>query len=128
MTLLGPPAEAVPDRIGALTAWLPRIAVALAFGFIGLSKFRDPMWIRVFARIGIGQWFRYLTGAMQIGGALLALVPRLALAGIAAIACTMFGAVVFWIAFGPGETAIVPGTLLAILIAIGWTEYNRTRA
>jgi hypothetical protein len=28
-------------------------------------------WIRIFARIRLGDWLRHLTGVMQVGGALL---------------------------------------------------------
>lgn len=115
----------IPSRIDALTAWLPRLAVAIAFVAIGSSKFRDPLWVRLFDRIGFGQWFRYLTGAMQIAGGLLTLVPRLSLVGIAMVAATMAGAVVTWVAFGQALAAFVPGALLVMLLAVGLGEYNR---
>jgi len=119
--------ERIPSRIDSLTAWLPRLALAAAFLAIGVSKFRDQMWVRIFDRIGFGQWFRYLTGVMQIGGAILALVPPAALLGVALIACTLAGAVVTWIAFGQPFAAVIPGTLLGIVLAIGFAEYNRRR-
>jgi uncharacterized membrane protein YphA (DoxX/SURF4 family) len=115
----------IPSRIDGLTAWLPRIAVAVAFVAIGWSKFQDPSWVRLFDRIGFGQWFRYLTGAMQIVGGLLTLVPPLSLVGVAMVAATMAGAVVTWIAFGQPLGAFIPGTLLVILLAIGVSEFNR---
>jgi putative oxidoreductase len=119
--------ERIPNRIGLLTAWLPRLAIAIVFVGVGSSKFRDPMWVRLFDRIGFGQWFRYLTGAMQIAGGLLTLVPPLSLVGIAMLACTMIGAVIVWFAFGLGLAAIVPGALLALLVVAGVAEYNRSR-
>ncbi len=117
--------ERIPSRIDTLTTWLPRLALAVAFLGIGASKFRDPMWVRLFDKIGFGQWFRYLTGAMQIGGAVLTLVPRLALLGITLIVCTLGGAVIVWVAFGQPFAAIIPGTLLAVVLAIGFAEYGR---
>src|SRR5262245_16607506 len=108
--------DRMPSRIDALTAWLPRIAVAVAFIAIGSSKFRDPFWVRFFDRIGFGQWFRYLTGAMQIAGAVLTLVPPLSLVGIALIAATMAGAATTWVAFGQAFGAFIPGTLLVLLL------------
>jgi uncharacterized membrane protein YphA (DoxX/SURF4 family) len=117
--------ERIPNRIDTLATWLPRLALAVAFLMIGASKFRDPMWVRLFEKIGFGQWFRYLAGAMQVGGAILALVPRLALLGIALIVCTLVGAVVVWIVFGQPFAAIIPGTLLAVVLAIGYAEYRR---
>jgi uncharacterized membrane protein YphA (DoxX/SURF4 family) len=119
--------EPIPSRIGVLAVWLPRIAIALVFISVGSSKFSDPMWVRLFGRIGFGQWFRSFTGVMQIAGGVLVLVPRLALVGIAMLACTMAGAVVTWIALGLVWNAPIPGALLIVLLALGWNEYNRTR-
>ena len=119
--------EPIPSRIGMLTTWLPRIAIALVFVGVGLSKFTDPMWVRLFGRIGFGQWFRSFTGIMQIFGGILVLIPRLSLVGIAMLACTMAGAVITWIAFGLPLNAPIPGALLIALIAVGWSEYNRSR-
>jgi putative oxidoreductase len=128
MTLLKPSIEPVPSRLGLLATWLPRIAVAIVFLSVGSAKFRDPMWVRLFGEIGLGQWFRYLTGVMQISGGVLVLIPRLSLAGIALAACTMLGASVAWLTVlhAPGN-APIPAALLAILIAIGVAEYNRSR-
>ena len=117
--------ERIPSRTDGIAAWLPRIAIAVAFAAIGVSKFRDPMWVRLFAQIGIGQWFRYFTGSMQIAGALLTLVPRLSVIGIAMLAATMAGAVITWIAFGRPFVTIIPGTLLLILVGAGAAEYYR---
>ena len=108
--------------------WLPRIAIGAAFVAIGVSKFRDPMWVRLFDQIGIGQWFRYLTGVMQICGGVLALIPRLSLAGIVLLACTMAGAIVAWMTVLHAPlNAVIPGVLLGILIAMGASEYERSR-
>jgi putative oxidoreductase len=120
--------ERIPNRIGVLTTWLPRIAVGLVFVTVGSSKFRDPMWVRLFGQIGLGQWFRYLTGVMQIGGGLLVLIPRLALMAVIMLACTMAGAAIAWLTvLHAPANAPIPGALLVILIAIGWSEYNRPR-
>ena len=119
--------QRIPSRVDALTAWLPRFAIAAVFVSVGVSKFRDPTWVRIFTQIGLGQWFRFLTGIMQIAGGLLTLVPRLSIVGIAMLACTMVGACLTWIVFGQAFVAIIPGTLLATLVVVGFAEYNRTR-
>jgi putative oxidoreductase len=129
MTLLKPSIEPVPSRQALLTTWLPRIAVAIVFLSVGTAKFRDPMWVRLFGQIGLGQWFRQLTGVMQIAAGALVLIPRLSLAGIALAACTMLGATVAWLTvLHAPANAPIPAALLAILIAIGAGEYNRSRA
>ncbi len=120
--------ERIPNRTGLLITWLPKVTVGLVFVAVGTSKFRDPMWVRLFAQIGFGQWFRYLTGVMQICGAALVLIPRLSLAGIALLACTMAGAVVAWLTVLHAPfNALIPGVLLGALIAIGAGEYARSR-
>jgi putative oxidoreductase len=126
--LLKPTVEPVPSRLGVLATWLPRIAVALVFLSVGSAKFRDPMWVRLFGEIGLGQWFRYVTGVMQIAAGVLVLIPRTSLAGITLAGCTMFGASVAWVTVlhAPGN-APIPGALLAMLIVIGVSEYNRSR-
>ncbi len=76
------PAERTPDRLGLIARWVPRIAVSVAFLGLGPQKFHDQMWIQIFDRIGFGDWLRYLTGAMQIAGALLLLIPRSSLGSL----------------------------------------------
>jgi uncharacterized membrane protein YphA (DoxX/SURF4 family) len=83
------------DRFRAYVPLLSRLALGLLFMVIGYSKFdSNPRgeWVRVFEQIGLGQWFRYLTGAMQVLGGMLVLFPRTLTAGAAMLACTMLGA------------------------------------
>lgn len=45
------------------------------------------------------------------------------------LACTMAGAAIAWLTvLHAPANAPIPSALLAILIAIGWSEYNRSRA
>ena len=109
------------SAIDVFTMWLPRIAVALAFLFIGQGKFASqPMWVRIFDQIGLGQWFRYLTGTLQVVGAVLVLIPRTFTLGIVTLACTMVGAVLVWLfVLHAPSNAPIPGVLLVILLAVG---------
>ena len=113
------------SRVDLLTTWIPRIGVALLFITIGFSKFSpDSMWVRLFARIGFGQWFRYLTGVMQVGGAILLLVPRTSVVGAAMLASTMIGAIVVQVfILRTGLTAIFPAALLVIVVAVGASRW-----
>ena len=108
--------------IDVFRMWLPRIAVVCAFVFIGASKFNnDPRgeWVKIFDQIGLGQWFRYFTGAMQVTGALLMLTRWTLTLGAAMLASTMLGAALVWIFIlhRPGN-APIPGVLLAIIAAV----------
>ena len=72
--------DRIPNRTAALTKWLLRLAVSVAFIGFGVEKFREPFWVHFFARLGFGQWFRYVTGVIEIVGAVLVVVPGLTLA------------------------------------------------
>ena len=114
------PVERTPDRLGLIARWVPRIAVSLAFLGLGPQKFSDPFWIKLFQHLGFGDWLRYLTGTMQIAGAIMLLIPRTALPGAIVLSITMVGAMLAWIFFlGSPASALFPAILLAILIAIG---------
>jgi putative oxidoreductase len=109
-------------RQDVLISWILRLAVAGVFLSVGAAKFgTDPMWVQLFDRIGLGTWFRYLTGILQVTGAVLVLVPRTFLIGIGILACTMAGATMVWIVrFGAPGSAIIPGAILVALVSIGF--------
>jgi hypothetical protein len=49
--------------------WTMRMLLAALFLFQGTTKFGGrPFWQELFAEIGLGDWFRYLTGAVEILG------------------------------------------------------------
>ncbi|MEM7758325.1 MAG: DoxX family protein [Cyanobacteria bacterium P01_A01_bin.40] len=49
--------------------------------------------IAMFDDIGIGQWFRYLTGSIEVIGTLLILIPPLVFWGALLLSLTMIGAI-----------------------------------
>ena len=107
--------------IDVLMTWMPRVAIAIAFASIGSGKFTsDPMWVDIFGRIGLGQWFRYVTGTVQLVGACLVLIPRTFAVGIGLLACTMIGAMVAWLTvLHTPFNAVIPGVILIALVAVG---------
>lgn len=105
-----------------LTQWIIRAAVAFVFVSTGLEKFSigpGQEWIRIFAKIGLGDWFRYLTGAMEIAGGLLLLIPFAARAGVLLLLACMLGAIVchLFVLGDPFSSIINVGLILAILAA-----------
>jgi uncharacterized membrane protein YphA (DoxX/SURF4 family) len=50
--------------------------------------------VEMFAKLGAGQWFRYLTGALEVIGGVALLVPRAAFYGAVLLAAVMVGALV----------------------------------
>jgi len=120
------PAERTPDRIDLIRTWVPRIAMSLFFLSFGSQKFTDRYWVEVFATIGVGDWLRYLTGSLQLGGGLLLLIPRTALLGAAMLAVTMVGAMLAWMFFlGSPGSAIIPAIILAMLVALAANARTR---
>jgi putative oxidoreductase len=118
-------AESEPHRLDLFIPWICRTGVALAFVWIGASKFyAQSSWIRTFEQIGVGQWLRYATGLLQVAGGVLLLSRRTAVVGAVLAGCTMAGAVAaqLFILHG-GPIAIVPAILLAALVAVGWQAY-----
>ena len=110
-----------PSPMERVIAAAPRLLLAAAFILIGASKFGSHSpWVRIFERIGAGQWFRYLAGGMQSAGGLLMLFRRTTIAGAALVACTMAGAVVADLFFlNAGIAAVIPLTLFAIAVGVG---------
>jgi uncharacterized membrane protein YphA (DoxX/SURF4 family) len=99
-----------------------RISAGALFLAVGLAKFQSrSIWVQMFTNIGLGDWFRYLTGLIQCTAGLLLLVPRTTKAGAALAGCTMAGAVavhLFVLDTGVGG-AIIPAIILAFLAAVG---------
>ena len=111
--------EAPPSRLRAIGRALPRVGLAVFFVLVGYTKFdNDPRgeWVQIFERIGVGQWLRYVTGVMQVGGAILLLPRRTLTVGAAMLACTMAGAACVDLFIMTSPIVIVPLLLLMIVI------------
>ncbi|WP_093174915.1 DoxX family protein [Variovorax sp. YR266] len=94
--------------------WGVRILLALAFGAAGASKLAGvPQMVQVFDAIGFGQWFRYVTGLVEVGGALLLLVPATGFFGGLLLAATMVCGVATHLVLIGGNPA--PAMVLALL-------------
>lgn len=75
--------------------------------------------VAAFDEIGIGQWFRYVTGGLEVICALLLLIPRAAAIGAALLAATMLGAMVTHL-FIIGGSPAIPVALLVIMSIVAW--------
>ena len=90
-----PLAPSTTSRARTVALWAAQIVVAGMFLFSGGLKLAGvAVMVGLFDAIGIGQWFRYLTGSIEVVAALLLLSPRLALFGALLAIPTMLGAVV----------------------------------
>ena len=95
-----------------------KVLLTLAFVAAGVAKLSGvEMMVKTFEAVGVGQWFRYVTGAIEIGGAVLLWVPGRQVFGAGLLLCTMVGAVLAHLFFvGPSAVpALVLGALAAVL-------------
>lgn len=91
--------------------------LTLAFLAAGMAKLSGvEMMVQTFEAVGLGQWFRYLTGLIEVSGAILIWVP--AARGFAAsmLTVTMIGAALAH-TFILGPSA-VPALVLGVLSAV----------
>jgi putative oxidoreductase len=113
------------DRVLNLTLWALQGLLALVFLFSGASKFNphEIFWRELFANIGIGQWFRYFTGGLEVICAVLLLIPKTSAIAAALLACTMASAILTHLfVLRDGYAAVFPGLPLLILIAVAWSR------
>ena len=102
--------------------WVLQIASAAMFLFAGgLKLAAAPLMVQEFGVIGLGQWFRYFTGTIEVVSAVLLLIPSLAAYGAAALAVTMVGAITTHL-FIIGGSPAIPIMLLAATSSIAWAR------
>ena len=112
-------------RAGLMALWTVQIVLAGMFLLAGGSKLLGaPAMVGLFDAIGIGQWFRYLTGLIEVGSALAVLVPSIAVFGALALVATMVGAIVTHL-FIVGGSPAVPAILLLGSAAVVWTRRHQ---
>jgi putative oxidoreductase len=112
-------------RTGRIALWVLQIGLAGMFLLAGSSKLLgDPAMVGLFDAIGIGQWFRYLTGVIEVGSALALLVPAFAVFGALALVATMVGAVVVHL-FILGASPALPAILLLGSAGVVWARRHQ---
>lgn len=115
------------SRLTTGVLWTLQILSAAMFLFSGSLKLAGaPMMVHMFGAIGLGQWFRYFTGSIEIASAVLLLIPALAAYGAAALAVTMVGAIITHL-FIVGGSPAIPIVLLGSTATIAWLRGITTR-
>ncbi len=98
-----------------------RTLLTLAFAAAGIAKLLGvEMMVHTFDAVGVGQWFRYVTGAIELGSAVLLWVPGCTAYAAGLLVCTMIGALVahFTVLSAMGAGAAVPAFVLGVLAAV----------
>jgi uncharacterized membrane protein YphA (DoxX/SURF4 family) len=113
-------------KIINVSMWILQIGAAGMFLMVGFLKLSgDPQLIGLFDAIGLGQWFRYLTGSVEVLGALFLLIPRLSGLGALLLVGTMLGAVATHL-FIVGGSPLMAIILLIVTAIIAWGRRQRT--
>src|SRR6266481_503045 len=106
--------------------WILQIGAAGMFLMVGYLKLSgNAQLVGLFQAIGLGQWFRYLTGTLEVVGAILLLIPRtsglaaLMLAGV--MACAV-GTHIFIV----GGSPLMAIILLVVTSLVEWGRRQRT--
>ena len=107
--------------------WILQILVAAAFLYFGSLKLNGvPPTVMLFDKIGFGQWFRYLTGSLEIIGAVALLIPRFVAYGALLLAGVMVGAIITHLVVGGSpQRALI---LLVLTSIIAWARRDRLAA
>ena len=106
--------------------WILQIGAAGMFLMVGFLKLSgDPQLVGLFDAIGLGQWFRYLTGTLEVAGSFLLLIPRTSGLGALMLAGVMVGAVVAHV-FVVGGSPLQAIILLIVTGVVAWGRRKRT--
>ena len=102
--------------------WILSVMTALAFIAAGGSKLAGaPAMVEMFDKVGVGQWFRYFTGLLELTASIGLLIPRYAFYAAVALAVVMIGAIIAQLTVLAGS----PATPVALLVFIGVIGYLR---
>jgi putative oxidoreductase len=116
----------VPRPRSALIAlWSAQVLLGAMFLLSGASKLAGAAaMVALFDAIGVGHWFRYVTGGIEVASAVTLFVPALAPFGALALVATMVGAVATHL-FVVGGSPAVPVVLLLGALAVAWARRDQ---
>lgn len=102
--------------------WGLQILTAAAFLAAGGAKLAGAaQMVAVFEKVGVGQWFRYVTGLLEVLGAIGLLIPRATFYAAALLAVVMVGAVISHLTVLGGS----PAAPIGLLVFTGIIAYFR---
>lgn len=107
-------------KVGIVLVWLLQILVGLMFVLLGVMKFRDPSWVRNFARWGYPDGFYMVVGVLEAAGGAALLIPAVSSYAAMLLAAVMAGAAVTHVMHGEMQRLPVPVVYLLLTALIGW--------
>lgn len=114
-------------RRSAGVLWTLQILLALFFGAASaLPKLLAlPAAVTIFDAIGLGDWFMYLVGLLELAGAAGLLVRRLTVPAALGLILLLVGAFITQLAVLHGQNAATPLVLTIPLAVIAWGRRPR---
>ena len=118
----------MPGKCRTIAIWALRVVLGLVFLYIGTTKLTGTgHTVEYFAAIGWGQWFRYLTGLLDIAGVALLLAPKWIFCGAIVLACSVgLGTLISLTVlrgnptWGSSEMVAVPLVLTLLAVLLAW--------
>jgi uncharacterized membrane protein YphA (DoxX/SURF4 family) len=111
-----------------IAAWILRFLLGVAFLVIGGAKLAGVMnTVQFFTAIGWGQWFRYLTGLLDVMGAVLLFIPRWTCYGALLLVSTVGTATVLCLTI-MHRSATVPLALTLSAATLAWLTRHASRS
>jgi uncharacterized membrane protein YphA (DoxX/SURF4 family) len=112
--------SSTPGKGLSIALWIVQGLLALAFvGAASGKLLGKPEMVALYDVIGIGQWFRYVTGLVELAGAALILIPKTRVIGAGLLAGTMLGAIATHL-FVLHSPPTAPVVLLALVSFVLW--------
>ena len=116
------PAASVRGRL--ITLWiLSGFAALLFIGAGGAKLAGTAVMVDLFAKVGLGQWFRYFTGLLEVGAGIGLLLSRFAFYAAVLLAVVMAGAFIAHVTV-LGSSPAAP---LVLFVLTGMIAYLRKR-
>ena len=106
-------------RLNSIPIWSLRVVVAALFIVAaGLKLTGQTTMVNEFQVIGLGQWFRFVTGMLELLGAILVLIPATSVVGAILVLLVDIGAFVAQASVLHGDVihTLVIATLIVALI------------
>ncbi len=108
-----------------------RLGLGVIFIIVAVSKLTGTgNTVQYFAAIGWGQWFRYLTGSLDLLGVILLFLPRWTCYGAIILACSVGSAAVISLTvlrgnpvWGGPVMIVVPLVFTLVAMFLGWLAY-----
>ena len=130
-TATQPIAAAQPGRGLNITLWILQILLGAFFAFAGINKLFNlqPEIAANFQKIGLGTWFQYLTGFLELAGGIGLLIPPLTALAALGLAGVMVGAVLTHVfALPPAYMAVGPLVFIGLFLFIARQRWPASKA